>query len=127
MKIYFQPSRVSTGVKALLALGSAAILSLTLFAQQYTWHEPEIRWYGNQYHGRITANGEIFNENALTFASNWYPFNTRLKISYGNRSVVVRCTDRGPKEIELSKGAFAKLAELKQGIIKNAVIEYKKD
>ena len=127
MKIYSLRSRGSTGAKLLLALGATAILSLTLFAQQYRWHEPEIRWYGNQYNGRTTANGEIFNENALTFASNWYPFNTRLKILHNGKSVSVRCNDRGPNEIELSKGAFGKIEELKKGIIKNAIIEYAQD
>jgi rare lipoprotein A len=124
MKIYSRQSRVSIGGRLLLALAGIAISSLTLFAQQYTWYEPEIRWYGNQYHGRTTANGEIFNENALTFASNCYPFNTRLKISHNGKSISARCNDRGPKEIELSQGAFSKLEETKKGIIKNAIIQY---
>ena len=66
-------------------------------------------WYGNQFHGRPTASGEIFNENDFTCASRTLPFGTLLRVTYGGRNVVVRVTDRGPyvggRILDLSKAA----------------------
>ena len=78
---------------------------------------------GNYHHGRKMANGKIFDKNALTCAHNSYPFGTKLKVSYQGKSVVVTVTDRGGfnklgRVIDLSEGAFKKLAPLSKGIIK---------
>lgn len=69
-----------------------------------------VRYYDERYNGRKTANGEVFDAGDLTFASASFPFNTRLRVSYNGNSVVVRCNDRGPNKIELTKGAFNELA-----------------
>jgi rare lipoprotein A len=55
-------------------------------------------WYGNPYHGRRAANGEIYDMNKLTAAHLTLPFGTQAKVIdlESNRSVVVRITDRGP-------------------------------
>ncbi len=62
---------------------------------------------------KITANGEKFNPNALTAAHRFYPFGTKLLVSYKGRSVVVRINDRGPfikgRHIDLSRAAARKL------------------
>ena len=75
--------------------------------------------------GLVTANGERYNENAMTCASMDYPFNTWLKITNIDNSkfVLTRVNDRGGfkkygRIIDLSKGAFAKIADLKIGVIK---------
>lgn len=78
---------------------------------------------GNYHHGRKMANGKIFDKNALTCAHNSYPFGTKLKVSYQGKSVVVTVTDRGGfnklgRVIDLSEGAFKKLAPLSKGVIK---------
>ena len=78
---------------------------------------------GNYHHGRKMANGKIFDKNALTCAHNSYPFGTKLKVSYQGKSVVVIVTDRGGfnklgRVIDLSEGAFKKLAPLSKGVIK---------
>ena len=72
-------------------------------------------WYGNQFHGRKTASGEIFNQWAMTAAHKTLPFGTRVKVTHlktGN-SIVVRINDRGPfirgRVIDLSRGAAQKL------------------
>jgi len=66
-------------------------------------------WYGNEFHGRSTASGEIFNENDFTCASRTLPFGTYLKVSYRGRHIVVRVNDRGPyvngRILDLSKAA----------------------
>lgn len=55
-------------------------------------------WYGSYFHGRQTANGEIYDQHALTVAHPSLPFNTYLKVTNqkNNKSVIVRVNDRGP-------------------------------
>jgi rare lipoprotein A len=55
-------------------------------------------WYGDYFHGRTTANGEIYNQYALTVAHKSLPFNTFLKVKNvkNGKSVIVRVNDRGP-------------------------------
>lgn len=68
-------------------------------------------WYGPDFHGKLTADGEIYNQNAMTAAHRTLPFNTYVKVIDLNngRSVVVRINDRGPyakgRIIDLSKRA----------------------
>ncbi|MBE9114333.1 septal ring lytic transglycosylase RlpA family protein [Lusitaniella coriacea LEGE 07157] len=67
-------------------------------------------WYGDYFHGRKTANGEIFNQHAFTAAHPSLPFNTYLKVKNLNNeeSAIVRINDRGPfiapRTIDLSWG-----------------------
>lgn len=71
----------------------------------------EASWYGPGFHGNHTANGEVYNQYALTAAHKTLPFGTRVKVTnlYNGRSVVVRINDRGPftpgRIIDLSQGA----------------------
>jgi rare lipoprotein A (peptidoglycan hydrolase) len=55
-------------------------------------------WYGDFFHGRQTANGEIYDMNALTGAHPTLPLPTYVSVTNlrNNRSVVVRINDRGP-------------------------------
>jgi rare lipoprotein A len=68
-------------------------------------------WYGPGFHGRLTANGERFNQYAMTAAHRTLPFGTRMRVTNlsNGRSVVVRVNDRGPfipgRHLDLSKGA----------------------
>src|SRR5664280_1339958 len=52
-------------------------------------------FYGNE-SGSKTASGQRFNQNALTAAHRNLPFGTKLKVTHGDRSVVVTINDRGP-------------------------------
>jgi rare lipoprotein A len=65
-------------------------------------------FYGNE-SGSRTASGERFNQNAMTCAHRSLPFGTKLRVSHGDRSVVVTVNDRGPfirgRVLDLSKGA----------------------
>ena len=79
--------------------------------------------YGGKHSGKRMANGKIFDKNALTCAHNKYPFGTKLRVSYNGKSVIVTVTDRGGfnklgRVIDLSEGAFKKLAPLSKGLIK---------
>lgn len=55
-------------------------------------------WYGSKFHGKRTANGEIYNMHGLTAAHKTLPFGTlvRVKNLENNKEVVVRINDRGP-------------------------------
>ena len=52
-------------------------------------------FYGNE-SGSKTASGQRFNQNAMTAAHRTLPFGTKLKVTHGDRSVVVTINDRGP-------------------------------
>ena len=66
-------------------------------------------WYGNEFHGRNTASGQVFNENDFTCASRDLPFGTRLALTRGDHRIVVVVNDRGPfvtgRDLDLSKAA----------------------
>ncbi|MDX2097619.1 MAG: septal ring lytic transglycosylase RlpA family protein [Leptolyngbyaceae cyanobacterium bins.59] len=67
-------------------------------------------WYGPGFVGNRTANGEIFNPNALTAAHRSLPFGTEVRVTNprNGRSVIVRINDRlgDPRiVIDLSQGA----------------------
>jgi len=55
-------------------------------------------WYGEDFHGRQTANGEIFDMNSVSAAHATLPMPTYLRVTNlaNNRSVIVRVNDRGP-------------------------------
>ena len=68
-------------------------------------------WYGAQFHGRTTANGEVFDRNGLTGAHPTLPLPSNVRVTnlQNGRSVVVRVNDRGPYKngriIDLSERA----------------------
>lgn len=80
-------------------------------------------FYADKYHGRTTASGERFSQQAATAAHLKLPFGTRVKVtnSANNKSVVVRINDRGPyiqgRIIDLSKAMFEKIADSSAGVI----------
>ncbi len=55
-------------------------------------------WYGPGFHGKRTANGEIYNQYALTAAHRSLPLGTRVKVTNrrSGQAVAVRINDRGP-------------------------------
>jgi rare lipoprotein A len=73
--------------------------------------------------GQGTASGERFDPDAMTAASPSLPFGTRVRVTNvaTRESVVVRINDRGPYSrgrcLDLSRGAFAKIANLSAGVI----------
>jgi rare lipoprotein A len=79
-------------------------------------------YYAHKYHGRTTANGEVFDMHALTAAHRTYRFGTRVKVTHlgNNRSVVVRINDRGPfvngRIIDLSLAAAEELQMIESGL-----------
>lgn len=80
-------------------------------------------YYGDEFHGRKTANGERFDQNKLTAAHKQLPFGTRVRVvnRQNGKSVVVRVNDRGPfvkgRIIDLSSSAFRSIASIRAGVV----------
>jgi rare lipoprotein A len=81
-------------------------------------------YYGEEFHGRKTASGEIFNKWNYTCAHKKLPFNTKVKVTNlkNKKSVIVRVNDRGPfvagRIIDLSYAAAKKIGMVKDGVVK---------
>lgn len=79
-------------------------------------------WYGSQFHGRKTANGEIFDMNLLSAAHTTLPMPSMAMVENleNGRQVTVRINDRGPfasnRLIDLSREAARRLGFEKQGL-----------
>lgn len=78
-------------------------------------------WYGKKFHGRKTANGEVYNMYAMTAAHKTLPLGTTVKVRNldNNREIVVRINDRGPfvrgRIIDLSYTGAKKLGVIGPG------------
>jgi rare lipoprotein A len=76
-------------------------------------------FYGNE-SGSKTASGQRFNQNAMTAAHRSLPFGTKLRVTHGDRSVVVTINDRGPfirgRVLDLSKGAASAIGLTSRGV-----------
>ena len=72
-------------------------------------------WYGHPFHGRRTANGEVYDMNAMTAAHRTMPLPSYAKVRNlaNGREIVVRINDRGPfkrdRIIDLSQAAAKRL------------------
>ena len=86
-------------------------------------------WYGPKFHGRMTANGEIYDQMAFTAAHKRLSFGTLLKVTNtkNGRSVIVRINDRGPyiegRDLDLSKAAAIELGMLRKGVARLKIEE----
>ena len=76
-------------------------------------------YYAAKFDGRRTASGETFHNADYTAAHRTLPFGTRVKVSRGDRSVVVRINDRGPftkgRVIDVSQAAARDLGLIGPG------------
>lgn len=79
-------------------------------------------WYGEEFAGRTTANGEIFDPSLLTAAHRTFPFGTVLDVTNAKtaQTVRVRVNDRGPyignRVIDLSYAAAQQIGLIEPGI-----------
>lgn len=85
---------------------------------QYGWAS----WYGEEFHGRRTASGQVYDMYDLTAAHRTLPFGTRVMVTHlkKGRSVVVTVNDRGPfvkgRIIDLSYAAARVLGMVEEGV-----------
>lgn len=79
-------------------------------------------YYGEKFHNKRTANGELFDMHALTAAHRTLPFNTKVEIINANngKTIQVRINDRGPfikdRVIDLSYKAASSLGMIGTGV-----------
>ena len=85
-------------------------------------------WYGRKFHGRKTANGEIYNMYAMTAAHKTLPFGTYITVHNikNNRKIDVRINDRGPfargRILDLSYTGAKKLGIVGPGTAKVEIV-----
>ena len=94
-------------------------------AEDWNYDETGIAsWYGEQFHGKYTANGEVFDLNQMTAAHRTLPMPTVVRVTNleNGRSIEVRVNDRGPyargRIIDLSRRAAQLLGFEGQGTAK---------
>lgn len=82
----------------------------------------EASYYGKGFHGRKTANGEIFNKNAMTAAHRCLPLGTKIRVCLKrntSKCLEVRVNDRGPyvggRILDLSEAAARQLGFINAG------------
>lgn len=86
-------------------------------------------WYGDAFHGRLTANGEVFDMTSLTAAHPTMPLPSYARVTNlaNGKSVIVRVNDRGPyhgnRLIDVSNTA-AKLLEFRENGVGRVRVEY---
>lgn len=79
-------------------------------------------WYGSDFHGRKTANGQTYDMYAVSAAHKTLPLGSRVRVTNleNNRSVVLTINDRGPfvneRILDLSYGAARKLGTVETGV-----------
>src|SRR6185295_16628230 len=86
-----------------------------------------ISYYADEFHGRKTASGDIFDKNAFTAAHKTLPFHTKVKVTNlaNGKSVVVEVNDRGPfargRILDVSPAAAKALGLLQSGTAKAVI------
>lgn len=96
------------------------------------WYHPQVdenyravgvaSWYGAKFHGRLTANGEIFDMNRLSAAHTTLPLPSMVEVENleNGRKLMLRVNDRGPfvedRVIDLSRAAARRLGFEDKGL-----------
>ena len=80
-------------------------------------------WYGGRWHGRLTANGERYNQNTMTAAHKTLRFGTKVRVTnlWTKKSCIVRVNNRGPyvkgRVIDLSVAAAKEIGSYWSGVV----------
>lgn len=87
-----------------------------------------VSYYADKFEGKKTSSGETYSHSKMTAANKTLPFGTKVEIINveNSKKVIVKVNDRGPlkpsREFDLSQGAFKKIGNLNDGILK---VKYK--
>ncbi|MEO9332191.1 septal ring lytic transglycosylase RlpA family protein [Ectopseudomonas guguanensis] len=117
--------RIASALRSCALLGALALLGgcSTFGGGSGSSETGKASYYAQAHHGKRTASGERFDQNALTAAHRTLPFGTRVRVTNLNneRSVVVRINDRGPfvrgRVIDVSRAAAVRLDMLRAGVV----------
>lgn len=101
------------------------VLTACLASGQSVEQQGTASYYADKFEGRMTANGETYDPDAMTAAHPHLPFGTRVRVTridmVDEPSVVVRVNDRGPfsggRIIDLSKAAARELDMMQEGVV----------
>ena len=105
-----------------LSLGLAAVSSARGHKAPAFEQVGTASWYGPRFHGKKTANGEVFNQNKLTAAHRTLPLGATAEVTNvtNGKSVEVKINDRGPyvngRVIDLSRAAAIRLGMKDAGL-----------
>ncbi|MAJ45594.1 MAG: hypothetical protein CMF96_12755 [Candidatus Marinimicrobia bacterium] len=89
-------------------------------------------FYGKKFHGKLTANGEVYDMYGLTAAHKTFPLNTICRVTNmsNSKSLILRINDRGPyvgnRILDCSYGAAKKLDFINEGVteVKIEIMEW---
>jgi rare lipoprotein A len=121
-------SRPATSVLSEAGPGETAAAHVSAMATARSskprdWHQIGLAsWYGRQFQGKETADGETYNMNDLTCAHRFLPLGTWIKVTnlHTRKWIVVRVNDRGPvpdtRIADLSSGAAHMLGMWDRGV-----------
>jgi len=124
-----RPRRVIAVLAAATAFVGLLAASPTGQGPQFPDTVPEwiqqgrVSWYGPGFHGRRTANGEVFDTHGLTMAHRSLPMGTSVRVTNleNGRTVVLRVNDRGPyvrgRVADLSHAAAERLGFVDDGVV----------
>jgi rare lipoprotein A len=120
--------RVARGIACLLILLTFQACSAIPGKKDSDWigytEFGKASYYAMKFHSKITASGELYDNDGMTAAHKTLPFGTKIRVTNikNNKSVVVKINDRGPfvegRIIDLSGSAFSSIANLDVGVIK---------
>lgn len=109
-----------------ISIFTLATMSLFLLFLVYdantVYANSKASWYGPGFHGKLMANGKIYDMNRLTAAHKTLPLGTKIKVTNleNNKIINVEITDRGPyvngRILDLSKKAAENLGFIHNGI-----------
>lgn len=125
--------KVEDNPNQIRASGSLYRATMKPYKVRGRWYQPiavsegdsfrgKASWYGKDFHGKLTSNGERYNMYKCTAASKILPINTYLKVENldNGRVTVVRINDRGPfvqsRIIDLSYQAAREISLIKHGV-----------
>lgn len=93
-------------------------------ASSGSYRSTTVSYYANKFNGKKTSSGETYRHSKMTGAHKSLSFGTRVEIVNveNDKSVIITVNDRGPlkpsREFDLSQGAFKKIADLNEGVVK---------
>jgi len=127
-----KPVKVESREKRFFATEESKIDTLHNLSNEVETITGFASFYADDFDGKQTASGEIFNMYELTAAHKTYPFNTMIRVVNveNKKTVIVRINDRGPfvegRIIDLSLGAATQLGMDKTGIqeVRLEIIEW---
>ena len=94
----------------------------------FSYQSTTVSYYANKFNGNKTASGEVYKHSKMTAAHKTLSFGTKVEIINieNSKKVLVIVNDRGPlkagRAFDLSQGAFKKIGNLNDGILK---VKYK--